>query len=109
MVRETVARPDGASESAGSTGRAVAAWLVLICAVLLMLCPPVIAIVSMFDPAAFDSASVWLQRLSPAVSFLDYVKAGLTIVSAVVIWKSRPRVTRGRAVTSPDLGKVLSS
>jgi hypothetical protein len=74
-----------------------------------MLCPPVVAVISMFDPAAFNNASVWLQRLSPAVSLLDYVKAGLTIVSAVVVWKSRPGTTGGREVGLPDLREVLSS
>jgi len=109
MVRESVDRPDRASESAGSIGRAVAASVVVICAVFLMLCPPVVAVISMFDPAAFNSASAWLQHLVPAVSALDYLKAGLTIVSAVVIWKSRRTMTRGGAVTTPDLREVLSS
>jgi hypothetical protein len=109
MVAETLDRPDGASTSAGSTGRVVAAWAVLICAVLLMLLPPVVAAISMLDPAAFDNASIWLQRLSPAFSVLDYIKAGLTIVSAVVIWKSRPSATGGRPVGSPELREVLSS
>ena len=106
---ESVDRPAGASESAGSTGRAIAASVVLVCAVLLMLCPPVVAVISMFDPAVFNAPSAWLQHLAPAVSALDCLKAGLTVVSAVVIWKSRPSMTSERAVTSSELREVLSS
>ena len=107
MVNETVDTPDGASASAGSTGRAIAASVVLICAVLLMLSPPLVAVIAMFDPAAFNSASALLQRLSPAVSYLAYVKAGLTVVAALVIWRSRPSATGRSAVDFPDLREVL--
>lgn len=98
-------RPDGASASAGST---VAASAVVICAVFLVALPPAIAIVSMFDPRAFDQAYLWLQRLWPVMSFLDYIKAAVTVVSLAVFWKSRQTWTRERAVVPPDLGQVLA-
>ena len=106
---ETVDRRDEALESVGSTGGAVAASTVVICALFLMALPPFVAIVSMFDPGAFDQASLWLKRLSPALSFLDYVKAAATIVALAAFWKSRQATRRERPVRPPYLREVLTS
>ena len=88
MVRETVDRPDGPSESAESTGRAVAASAVVICGLFLMALPPVVAIVSMFDPDALSNLSRWLERLSPTFTYLDYAKAAMTSLATVLLWRA---------------------
>jgi hypothetical protein len=85
--------PDEASEPAGSSGTAIAVTAVLICAVLLMVCPAVIAAISMVDPGALGGASRWIQRESPTISYLDYAKVTLTLIAPIVIW----RVEAGRA------------
>jgi hypothetical protein len=108
------------SESAGSTGRAIVASAVLICAALLMACPAVIAVISMLDPAALTQASLWLEHLSPAVSVVNYAKAAVLIGSVVAVWgaeksrgelqtKSRPPIALDGAVRTPGFRKVLPS
>ena len=77
--------------------RNAAVLAVLVLAVVLMVWPPLIAVISMIDPGALDGAATWLQRLSPVISYLDYVKAAMTLIAAIVIW----RAEAWRALESP--------
>jgi hypothetical protein len=71
--------------------RNAAVLAVLVPAVVLMVCPPLVAAISMVDPGALDGASRWIQRLAPTISYLDYVKAALTLTAPFVIWRAEAR------------------
>jgi hypothetical protein len=84
-------------ESAVRNSRNAAVLAVLLLAVALMVCPPLIAAISMVDPGALDGASRWIQRVSPTISYLDYAKAALTVIAPIVMW----RAEAGRAPEPP--------
>ena len=61
---------------------------VLACAVVLVVSPPIVAVISMVDPDALTNLSQWLERLSPEFTYLDYAKAALTVGSLALVWRS---------------------
>jgi hypothetical protein len=88
---ETVNGPDGVSDSAGSTGRAIAASAVLICAALLMVCPAIVAAISMVDLDALTNLSRRLERLAPMISYVDHAKWALTLSAPVLLWRAETK------------------
>src|SRR4029077_14646021 len=44
---------------------------------------------AIFDPGALNQPSVWLQRLSPAVSYIGWAKAVTLFISVAMVWRAR--------------------
>jgi hypothetical protein len=80
--------PDNGSRAFGCPGRRAAVSVLLVCIVLLMSCPALVAAISMVDPDALAQPSSWFERLSPIVANLNYARVASTFVPAVVVWRA---------------------
>lgn len=80
--------PDDGSGAFGCAGRRATVSVLLVCTVLLISCPALVAAVSMVDPDALAQPSSWFERLSAITAYLNYAKVALTIVPAVVAWRA---------------------